>query len=49
MRLLPAATGYDEDNEEETRQFNLYPEFIDVLEREMKIPAGTSKLAEQVF
>ncbi|NIM14861.1 MAG: hypothetical protein GTO45_22980, partial [Candidatus Aminicenantes bacterium] len=49
MRLLPAATGYDDNNDEETRQFNIYPEFIDVLERDMKIPAGTNELAEQVF
>jgi len=49
MRLLPAATGYEADNEEETRQFNIYTEFIQVLERDMKIPAGTNELAEQVF
>jgi predicted helicase len=48
-RLLPVKTVSENDNEKETRQFNIYPEFIDVLERDMKMPAGQNELAKQVF
>jgi predicted helicase len=49
MRLLPAVGGYDDENEKEQRHFNIYPEFIDALEKAMKIPTAPGELAEQVF